>query len=85
MVLQRSRPVAARARWPCNTMAPDEGNMYLLGKVGSAEQKERFLAPLVSGEARSAFFMTEPADEGGAGSDPSMMKTTCRARRQSTG
>ena len=27
----------------CNTMAPDEGNMYLLGKVGSAEQKERFL------------------------------------------
>ena len=62
----------------CNTMAPDEGNMYLLGKVGSAEQKERFLEPLVSGKARSAFFMTEPADEGGAGSDPSMMQTTCR-------
>ncbi|MBB4630786.1 acyl-CoA dehydrogenase family protein [Sphingosinicella soli] len=61
-----------------NTMAPDEGNMYLLGKVGSPEQKARFLAPLVSGEARSAFFMTEPADEGGAGSDPSMMQTTCR-------
>ncbi|WBX85590.1 acyl-CoA dehydrogenase family protein [Sphingosinicella microcystinivorans] len=61
-----------------NTMAPDEGNMYLLGKVGSPEQKARFLAPLVSGEARSAFFMTEPADEGGAGSDPSMMRTTCR-------
>lgn len=62
----------------CNTMAPDEGNMYLLGKVGSAEQKQRFLAPLVSGEARSAFFMTEPALENGAGSDPSMMRTTCR-------
>ena len=61
-----------------NTMAPDEGNMYLLGKVGSPEQKARFLSPLVSGEARSAFFMTEPADEGGAGSDPSMMQTTCR-------
>lgn len=61
-----------------NTMAPDEGNMYLLGKVGSPEQKARFLSPLVSGEARSAFFMTEPADEGGAGSDPSMMRTTCR-------
>ncbi len=58
-----------------NTAAPDEGNMYLLGKVGSAEQKLRFLDPLVRGEARSAFFMTEPADEGGAGSDPSMMKT----------
>ena len=59
-----------------NTMAPDEGNMYLIGKVGSAEQKARFLAPMVSGEARSAFFMTEPASEGGAGSDPSMMQTT---------
>jgi acyl-CoA dehydrogenase len=62
----------------CNTAAPDEGNMYLLGKVGSAEQKARFLAPLVAGEARSAFFMTEPAAEGGAGSDPSMMQTSCR-------
>jgi acyl-CoA dehydrogenase len=61
----------------CNTMAPDEGNMYLLGKVGSAQLKERFLNPLVSGKVRSAFFMTEPAGEGGAGSDPSMMKTTC--------
>jgi len=62
----------------CNTMAPDEGNMYLLGKVGSKEQKARFLESLVSGKARSAFFMTEPADAGGAGSDPSMMQTTCR-------
>jgi acyl-CoA dehydrogenase len=61
-----------------NTQAPDEGNMYLLGKVGSPELKERFLKPLVSGEARSAFFMTEPAESGGAGSDPSMMQTTCR-------
>jgi acyl-CoA dehydrogenase len=62
----------------CNTAAPDEGNMYLLGKVGTPEQKERFLAPLVSGEARSAFFMTEPAETDGAGSDPSMMQTTCK-------
>ena len=62
----------------CNTMAPDEGNMYLLGKVGTPEQKAHFLAPLVRGEARSAFFMTEPSEEGGAGSDPSMMRTTCR-------
>ncbi len=62
----------------CNTMAPDEGNMYLLGKVGSAEIKARFLAPLVAGRARSAFMMTEPAEDGGAGSDPSMMQTTCR-------
>ena len=62
----------------CNTGAPDEGNMYLLGKVGSPEQKAHFLDQMVSGEARSAFFMTEPSGEGGAGSDPSMMKTTCR-------
>ena len=61
----------------CNTNAPDEGNMYLLGKVGSPELKERFLKPMVEGRARSAFFMTEPAEEGGAGSDPSMMQTTC--------
>jgi acyl-CoA dehydrogenase len=60
----------------CNTTAPDEGNMYLLGHVGSPELKERFLKPLVEGRVRSAFFMTEP--NGGAGSDPSMMKTTCR-------
>ena len=62
----------------CNTAAPDEGNMYLLGKVGSPEIKERFLRPLVEGRKRSAFFMTEPAEDGGAGSDPSMMQTTCR-------
>jgi len=61
----------------CNTAAPDEGNMYLLGKVGSPGIREKFLAPLVAGTARSAFFMTEPAAEGGAGSDPSMMRTTC--------
>ena len=61
-----------------NVMAPDEGNMYLLGKVASAGQKQRFLGPLVSGRARSAFFMTEPAADGGAGSDPSMMQTTAR-------
>ena len=57
-----------------NTAAPDEGNMYLLGKIATPDQKTRFLNRLVSGHARSAFFMTEP--DGGAGSDPSMMKTT---------
>lgn len=77
IVLERSglSPLGPLA---CNTAAPDEGNMYLLGKVGSPEIKERFLKPLVEGRARSAFFMTEPAAEGGAGSDPSMMLTTCR-------
>jgi len=61
-----------------NTAAPDEGNMYLLGKVGSPAIKDHFLRPLVEGRFRSAFFMTEPAEDGGAGSDPSMMKTTCQ-------
>jgi len=76
VVLQRSglSPLGPLA---VNTAAPDEGNMYLLGHVGSADIKQRFLQPLVEGRARSAFFMTEPAEEGGAGSDPSMMQTTC--------
>jgi len=58
-----------------NVAAPDEGNMFLLGRVATAEQRAHFLDPLMAGEARSAFFMTEPAAEGGAGSDPSMMQT----------
>jgi acyl-CoA dehydrogenase len=62
----------------CNTMAPDEGNMYLLGKVAGPAQKARFLDKLVDGTARSAFLMTEPAADGGAGSDPSMLQTTAR-------
>jgi acyl-CoA dehydrogenase len=61
-----------------NVSAPDEGNMFLLGKIGTSEQKRRFLQPLIEGRVRSAFFMTEPAAEGGAGSDPSMMQTTAR-------
>lgn len=59
-----------------NIMAPDEGNMALLEKVASPAQQERFLRPLAAGRTRSAFFMTEP--DGGAGSDPSMMKTIAR-------
>lgn len=62
----------------CNTNAPDEGNMYLIGHVGSPELKARFLTKLREGRARSAFLMTEPAEWGGAGADPSMMKTRCR-------
>lgn len=61
-----------------NTAAPDEGNMYLLGKMATPAQQSRFLTPLLQGRARSAFFMTEPAEEGGAGSDPSMLRTTAR-------
>ena len=61
-----------------NVAAPDEGNMFLLGRIASAAQKERFLQPLIEGRTRSAFFMTEPAEDGGAGSDPSMMMSTAR-------
>ena len=60
----------------CNTAAPDEGNMFLLGKAASMAQKARFLDKLVDGSERSAFFMTEPASSNGAGSDPSMLQTT---------
>jgi acyl-CoA dehydrogenase len=59
-----------------NVMAPDEGNMHLLGKAGTPAQKERYLRPLAAGEIRSAFFMTEP--DGGAGSDPGMLATTAQ-------
>jgi acyl-CoA dehydrogenase len=54
-------------------MAPDDGNMNLLAKVGTPAQKEKWLRPLVDGKVRSSFAMTEPAP--GSGSDPGMMTT----------
>lgn len=57
-----------------NIHAPDEGNMHLLERVATPEQKERWLRPLAAGEIRSCFCMTEPAP--GAGADPSMLKTS---------
>lgn len=55
------------------SQAPDSGNAELLWKFGSAEQKERWLAPLVAGRIRSCFSMTEPEV---AGSDPRWLRTT---------
>ncbi len=56
-----------------NCQAPDVGNMEILMKHGTDEQKARWLLPLVRGEIRSCFTMTEPEF---AGSNPVWMGTT---------
>jgi acyl-CoA dehydrogenase len=56
--------------------APDAGNVELLHRLGTEEQKKRFLIPLVRGEVRSCFAMTEPETPG---SNPTELR--CRARR----
>ena len=62
-----------------NCAPPDDGNMIILEKVGSAAQKERWLQPIIDGKVRSAFVMTEPHP--GAGSDPLGMMRTRAERR----
>jgi acyl-CoA dehydrogenase len=56
-----------------NCAAPDQPNMISLLGNGSEAQKQKYLWPLVNGDIRSCFAMTEPHP--GAGSDPSMLKT----------
>jgi alkylation response protein AidB-like acyl-CoA dehydrogenase len=56
-----------------NCQAPDVGNMEILMQYGTAEQKEQYLAPLIQGQIRSCFAMTEP---GYPGSNPTWMGAT---------
>jgi acyl-CoA dehydrogenase len=59
---------------------PDSGNSEILALAGTDEQKRRYLDPLLAGDVRSAFSMTEP---GTAGSDPTLLTT--RAERDGHG
>jgi acyl-CoA dehydrogenase len=55
------------------TQAPDAGNVEILHKFGTPEQHDQWLRPLVAGEIRSCFSMTEPET---AGSNPTLLATT---------
>ena len=67
--IEGSSPIAPLA---FGNAAPDSGNSELLALAGTPEQKDRWLHPLLAGDLRSAFSMTEPDTPG---SDPTQLRT----------
>ncbi|MEN8181483.1 MAG: acyl-CoA dehydrogenase family protein [Myxococcota bacterium] len=65
-------PIASRV---FNCQAPDTGNAEILAEFGTPEQKKRWLIPLLEGEIRSCFSMTEPEV---SGADPTGLRTVAR-------
>jgi acyl-CoA dehydrogenase len=72
-----SSPIAPLA---FGNAAPDSGNSEIIAMSGTPEQKERYLYPLLAGDLKSAFSMTEPES---AGSDPTLLRT--RAEKDGDG